>query len=153
MLWVVCVPLAVGGAMSVAVNAHRSIGAARARGHRPTCADDDAPRTARALAWLSIFTIECSALLRAMLTPPYGAESPALGRGRRPVVLLHDRGLHRGSLGSLARRLRRDGYDAHVVRYGPLRGLEASVARAATAVARVRAAAGADAVDVIAHGA
>ena len=72
---------------------------------------------------------------------------------RPPVVLLHGHAQPASSCRWLARRLRRDGWDVHVLRYPVFGGdVRRSAVAIAGAIDAAREQSGADTVDVVAHG-
>lgn len=121
----------------------------------PTCEllDDEAPPPlpARALAWFRTFALECAAGVRAALSVPLelGRETPR-GSGR-PVVIVTGWLQHRGHVGGLARRLRRDGLSV-MVASAPGHDVESRSASLAETIGRLRAASAGETVDVVACG-
>jgi triacylglycerol esterase/lipase EstA (alpha/beta hydrolase family) len=134
--------------------------AAYRRRHPPRCPfdDDDVPPwPARVLAWSAAFAGECLAIGAVVLATPLVLRRVPRAvpvDGRRPLVLVHGYGLHAASFLVLARRLRRDGWPCvHAVALAPVGGsIERRAERLAAALDRIRAAARASHVDVVAHG-
>jgi triacylglycerol esterase/lipase EstA (alpha/beta hydrolase family) len=133
--------------------------AAYRRRHPPRCLfDDDVPPwPVRALQASRIFAGESVALALVLLATPLalGGSRRAGGDGRRrPLVLVHGYGLHAASFVLLARRLRRDGWpDVLAVALAPVGGtIERRAERLGAAIDRIRTAACATHVDVVAHG-
>ena len=134
-------------------------GAARDRRRQPRRVpdEDEPPAVLRAGAALGSFVTECGATIALMLSTPFafqrrprrGADAPE----RRPVLLLHGYAQHPANFLSLTRRLRRDGWShVYTLRHAPMFGdIERSSARIAAAIDRIRAATGAESVDVVAH--
>jgi len=147
---------------SVLFNVAAYAGAALHRRRRTTdCPfdDDDAGAwPARALAWLRAFLFECAVTALLTLSIPLAFRRQRVrdleaGEPGRPVVLLHGYAQHTANFLWLARRLRRDGWiHLYSVRHTALGGdIEQSGRRLAAAIDRIRRAAGATEVDVVAH--
>jgi triacylglycerol lipase len=133
------------------------------RAHRregEACPFDDEeplPPPARAFAAVRLFVTECAACMLLVAAAPFALRRrrPRPSRdARRPVVLVAGRAQRGAGLGRLATRLRRDGW-THVEAVG-CGGVDADLERCARrladAVEAVRRAAGAERVDVVAHG-
>jgi triacylglycerol lipase len=121
----------------------------------PTCEllDDEPPPLwpARALAWVRTFALECAASLGVALSVPLELGRETIRGSGPPVVIVTGWLQHRGQVGRLARRLRRDGL-AVVVASAPGHDLESRAASLAETIGRVRREIGAPAVDVVACG-
>ena len=156
---VAVIALLVAVASCVLFNVLAYAGAARDRRRQPKrMPDEDEPSAvARAASAVGAFVTECGATIALMLSTPLGFERRPRARDaapeRRPILLLHGYAQHPANFLSLTRRLRRDGWThVYTLRHAPMFGdIERSAARLGDAVGRIRAATGAEAVDVIAH--
>jgi hypothetical protein len=141
---------------SLVLNAVAYAGWAWAWRHRDTTCDllDDEPPPpwpARALAWFRTFALECAAGVRAALSLPLELGRETIRGSGRPVVIVTGRVQHRGHVGGLARRLRRDGHSV-MVASAPGHDVESRAAALADTVRRLREASGGEAVDIVACG-
>jgi hypothetical protein len=146
---------------SVLVNLAAYARAAAHQGrHRTPCAVDDGDRPpwpARALAWLRAFGRECAATALLALAAPLALRRrrvPGSADGRRPVVLLHGALPLAADACWLARRLRADpSLRLYTVGHGAFpRDVARAAVRLGRAIDRIRRAAGAGEVDLVAHG-
>jgi triacylglycerol esterase/lipase EstA (alpha/beta hydrolase family) len=127
----------------------------RAPGASAAC--DDRPAALPLLTCSVAFLGECAAMIATLgcsLWPPHQRVPRAPRRDRPPLLLVHGYGQRAGSFACMARRLRADGWSwvAAVEYAGCFGDVRRSVARLGARVDDLRRMAGADRVDIVAHG-